>query len=202
MSCLIFCDTMDYSLPGSFDHGILQARILECIAYPFSRGSSQSRNWTRVSCIAGRFFYQLSYQGSPECWSGLPFTSSRWPSQPRDQTRVSCITGRFFTNWVFREALIAGVGCHLLLPGDLPDPGIEPESPDYKGCPRILEWVAYLYSRGSPWPRDWTWISRVSCIDKRVLYQLSHQGKPQIIKLYVIGISIMASNSKERKRKR
>ena len=45
-------------------HGILQARILEWVAVPFSRGSSQPRNQTRVSCIAGRFFYQLSYQGN------------------------------------------------------------------------------------------------------------------------------------------
>ena len=44
-------------------HGILQARILEWVAYPFSSGSSQPRNWTGVSCIAGRFF-QLSYKGS------------------------------------------------------------------------------------------------------------------------------------------
>ena len=36
--------------------GILQARILEWVAFPFSRGSSQPRNWTRVSCIAGKFF--------------------------------------------------------------------------------------------------------------------------------------------------
>ena len=40
-------------------------RILEWVAYPFSRWSSRSRNPTRVSCIAGGFFYQLSYQGSP-----------------------------------------------------------------------------------------------------------------------------------------
>ena len=37
-------------------HGILQARIQEWVTYPFSRGSSQPRNQTRVSCIAGRFF--------------------------------------------------------------------------------------------------------------------------------------------------
>ena len=37
-------------------HGILQARILEWIAFPFSRGSSQPRDQTKVSCIAGRFF--------------------------------------------------------------------------------------------------------------------------------------------------
>ena len=35
-------------------HGILQARILERVAFPFSRGSSQPRDWTQVSCIAGR----------------------------------------------------------------------------------------------------------------------------------------------------
>ena len=40
-------------------------RIPEWVAYPFSRGSSQPRNRTRVSCIAGRFFIKLSYQGSP-----------------------------------------------------------------------------------------------------------------------------------------
>ena len=37
-------------------HGILQARLLECVAFPFSRGSSQPRNQTQDSCIAGRFF--------------------------------------------------------------------------------------------------------------------------------------------------
>ena len=44
------------SLPRSSIHGILQARILEWVAIPFSRGSSQPRDQTWVSCIAGRFF--------------------------------------------------------------------------------------------------------------------------------------------------
>ena len=44
------------SPPGFSVHGILQARILEWVAMPFSRGSSQSRDQTCVSCIAGRFF--------------------------------------------------------------------------------------------------------------------------------------------------
>ena len=43
------------SLPDSSVHGILQARILERVAIPFSRGSSRLRDWTWVSCIAGRF---------------------------------------------------------------------------------------------------------------------------------------------------
>ena len=47
---------MDGSLPGSSVHGTFQARILECVAISFSRGSSPLRGWTWVSCIAGRFF--------------------------------------------------------------------------------------------------------------------------------------------------
>ena len=48
------------SLPGSSVHGILQARILELVAISFSRGSSKSRDWTRVSCVAGGFFFLSS----------------------------------------------------------------------------------------------------------------------------------------------
>ena len=48
-SCPTLWDTMDYSLPGLFVHGILLARILEWIAMPSSRGSSQSRDQTHVS---------------------------------------------------------------------------------------------------------------------------------------------------------
>ena len=47
---------MDCSLSGSSVPGILQARILEWAVIPFSRGSSWSRNWTQIFCIAGRFF--------------------------------------------------------------------------------------------------------------------------------------------------
>ena len=50
-SCLILCDPMDYTV-----HGILQSRILEWVATPFSRGSSQPRDQTQVSRILGRFF--------------------------------------------------------------------------------------------------------------------------------------------------
>ena len=47
---------MDWSPPGSSVHGILQVRILEWVAIPFSKGSFQPRNQTQVSCIVGRFF--------------------------------------------------------------------------------------------------------------------------------------------------
>ena len=49
--CLTLCDPMDYTV-----HGILQARILEWVNFPFSRGSSQPRDQTQVSHIAGGFF--------------------------------------------------------------------------------------------------------------------------------------------------
>ena len=49
--CPTLCNPMDYSV-----HENLQARILEWIAFPSSKGSSQPRDWTQVSCIAGSFF--------------------------------------------------------------------------------------------------------------------------------------------------
>ena len=55
-SCPTLCHPMDGSLSGFSVHGILQARILERAAISFSRGFSQSRDWTQVSCIAGGFF--------------------------------------------------------------------------------------------------------------------------------------------------
>ena len=50
------CDLMDCSPLGSSDHEVLQARIVEWVAMPSSRGSSQPRNRTQVSRIAGRYF--------------------------------------------------------------------------------------------------------------------------------------------------
>ena len=58
-SCMTLCEPMDYSLPGSSVHGILQARILNWVAMFFSSGSSWPRNQnfiSCISCIAGRFF--------------------------------------------------------------------------------------------------------------------------------------------------
>ena len=55
VSHLVVSDSANCSLPGSTVHGILQARILERVAISFSRGSSQSRDQTLVSCMGGRF---------------------------------------------------------------------------------------------------------------------------------------------------
>ena len=64
-SCLTLCKPMDYIV-----HGILQARILEWVAFPFSRGSSQPRDQTQVSRIAGRFLTSWATREAKEYWNG------------------------------------------------------------------------------------------------------------------------------------
>ena len=59
--CPTLFDPKDFTV-----HGIIQARILEWVAVPFSKGSSQPRDRTQVSLIAGGFLYQLSHKGSKE----------------------------------------------------------------------------------------------------------------------------------------
>ena len=66
-SCLTLCDPMDYTV-----HWILQARILEWVAFPFSRGSSQPRDWTQVSLIAGRFFTNWTIREAHMLWGMCP----------------------------------------------------------------------------------------------------------------------------------
>ena len=65
--CPTLCDPMDYRV-----HGILQARILECVAFPFSRGSSQPRDQTQVSYIADRFFISWATREAQEYWRPIP----------------------------------------------------------------------------------------------------------------------------------
>ena len=71
---------MDCSLLGSSVHGILQARMLEWVATPFFRESSQSRNWTQVSCIVGGFFTIWATREAQKSWVTYPI--SRRSSQP------------------------------------------------------------------------------------------------------------------------
>ena len=77
--------------------GILQARILEWVAMPSSKGSSQSEN--------PQILYHLSHQGSPRILEWAAYSFSRGCSQPRKWTGVFCIAGRFFTSWATREGL-------------------------------------------------------------------------------------------------
>ena len=94
--CLTLWDPMDI-------HGILQARILDWVAFPFSRGSSQSRSNPGLPHCS-RILYQLSHKGSPRVLKWVAYPFSRGSSWPRNRMGVSCIAGRFFTNWAIQEA--------------------------------------------------------------------------------------------------
>ena len=63
--CLTLCNPMDCNRPGSSVHGILQARILEWVAMPFSRGSSQPKDQTPGLLHCRQILYHLSHKGSP-----------------------------------------------------------------------------------------------------------------------------------------
>ena len=65
LSCVQLCNFMECSPPGSSAHGIFQT-ILEWVAMRFSRQSSQPRDWTRVSCMAGKFFTIWATRESPK----------------------------------------------------------------------------------------------------------------------------------------
>ena len=78
-SCSILWDSMAYIV-----HEILQARILEWVAVPFSRGSSQSRDGTQVSGIAGRFFTS---------WATMEAHPTRWA--PSKHFKIKCDENNF-----------------------------------------------------------------------------------------------------------
>ena len=90
--CLVVSDSVTL--------GFLQARILEWVAFSFSRGSSQPRNWTRVSCIAGRFLPTelLSYQGMG-CKTGRGACSPPGSSLRRVSLGCSETVKRWSTIW-------------------------------------------------------------------------------------------------------
>jgi len=84
---------------------ILQARILEWVAFPFSRNLPNPGIEPRSPTLQADSL-PAEPQGSPRIleWAAYPFSSrSSWP---RNRTGVSCTAGRFFTNWALREALL------------------------------------------------------------------------------------------------
>ena len=120
--CLSLFDPKDCSLPGSSVHGILQVRILEWIAVPFSRGSSQPSDWTPVSPIVGGFF---------TIWATREAQNFKWKCQSL------CRIQLFVTPWTGDHQALLSMGFSrqeywsgLLLPSaeDIPDPGIQHRS--------------------------------------------------------------------------
>ena len=86
-SCPTLCNPLDCSPPGSSVHAILQARILEWVSMPFSRGSSQPRDQTHlsyVSCIGRWVLNHQRHLGSPKnkilrvIWSHYKQLCQRW----------------------------------------------------------------------------------------------------------------------------
>ena len=98
-SCPTLWDPMDYIF-----RVILQARIVQWVAFPFSRGSSLTQRSNPGLPYCRWILYQLSHKGSPRILEWVAYPFSRGSSLPRDQAGVSCTAGRFFTNWVIREA--------------------------------------------------------------------------------------------------
>ena len=82
-SCLTLCHPMDCSLPGSSVHESFQARVLERVAISSSRESSQPRDWTRVSRIAGRRFTIWATRKAPKDEHYSPLF---WCSSPKNNT--------------------------------------------------------------------------------------------------------------------
>jgi len=89
------CNLKDYAV-----HGILQARILVWVAYPFSRGSSQLMSPTLQADSL-----PTEPPGKHKNTGGVAYPFSRGSFWPRNRTGVSCIARGFFTNWAMREAL-------------------------------------------------------------------------------------------------
>ena len=90
-SCPTLCNPMVYTV-----HGILQARILEWVAFPFLPGffPVQGLNLGLPHC--GRILYQLSHKGSPRIRELVAYPFAKGSSRPKNRTGVSCVTGGFF----------------------------------------------------------------------------------------------------------
>ena len=90
-SCSTLCDPMDCSLPGYPVHGIFQAIVLEWIAISFSRGSSQPRDPTQVSCIAGGFLTSWTMREATLVYPSYSATMGNSQSQPSKSTPLGCL---------------------------------------------------------------------------------------------------------------
>ena len=95
--------------PWTIVHGILQVRILEWVAFPFSRGSSQPRDWTQVSRTGGGFL-PAEPQGKPKNTGVHTLSLLQWIFPTQDWTRVSCIC-----RWILYQLSYQGMMVRLSL---------------------------------------------------------------------------------------
>ena len=127
---------MDYSPQGFSVHEIFQARILKWVVISFSRGASQHRDRTRISCTAGRFFTD---------WATREVHLEPLKSIKQKWLYWSAVLSHSVVSDSLRPWTVAFQA--LLSPGILQA--------------RMLEWVAIPSSRGSSQPRDRTQVSHI-----------------------------------------
>ena len=163
---------MGCSPPDSTVHGILQARVLEWVAMPFSRGSSWPRDWTHVSSIAGRFFTIWA-----TVFSWLGWRSHQDVVNSRDYRPATILAVEIFSqvSGMLGSWLVTLLCLNLCDPMDCSPPASSVHGIFFQA--RILEWVATSSSRRSDRPRDWT---QVYCIAGRFFTaeSLSHWRSP------------------------
>ena len=99
-SCLTLCDPMDYTV-----HEVLQVRILDWLAFSFSRGSSQPRDWTQVSHIAGGFFISWATREAHEFALEFLIKSECFPfCRSKERSKWKGRGWRKFTNRLSAES--------------------------------------------------------------------------------------------------
>ena len=174
-------------------YGILQARILERVAFPFSRGSSQPRDWTQVSCIAGVFFtnwatreaqyhkdrmikvrlltYLLHFTGVETFREVKGLVRHLQLNRGQNGTGIRSDSMPRALIHQADDFLLTADWCMCVLSPSVMSNSCRPQdcqAPLFMGFPReVLEWVAISFSKGSSQLRVQIW---VSCIGRQILY--------------------------------
>ena len=144
--CLLYCRGILYKLSHQES-----PRILECVAYPFSNGSSWPRTWTGVSCIAGGFFTNWAIKEACDFWGKIKIATVAFallPLGPLGLEKASCYLVKTFRKPPSKvHMIVTSASCG--------QPELSPPCFSVLGIlqARILEWVAIFFSRGSSWPR-------------------------------------------------
>ena len=147
---------MDCSLPDSSVHGNFKARILKWVTISFSRGSSQPRDWTWVSCTVGGLQSSFIYshlENAFFCHSDLSIYAIFCNSPKSLSIIILIITSKSQLLYLSCVCVCAQSCLPLCDPMDYSPPG---SSVHGIFQARILEWVAISYSRGSSRRRDQT----------------------------------------------
>ena len=171
---------MDYTV-----HGIFQARLLEWVAVPFSRGSSQPRDQTQVSHIAVRFLTSWPPRKPKNTGVGsLSLLQWIFLTQESNQGlllcrqilyQLSCQGSMYAHIYIYIHVHINAHICVCVLSFSGISNSCNPwtvacQAPLSMQFSRQEYWVATSYFRGSSQPRNWTQVSYISCIGRQNLY--------------------------------